>query len=111
MARLYVSIATRSLFIIFRFNFIRFLKKKIFCKNIVLTYAPVFSNISETAGATVPIFELDLTIVNTIILSPHWLKSVNPFESYRAYRRTDGQTDRRTDGQTDRRTYQAQYLE
>ena len=62
-----------------------------FFKNILLTYAPVFSNISETTGATIPIFELELTI--TIILSPHWLKSVNPFESYRADRRTDGQTD------------------
>ena len=89
MARLYVSIATRSLFIIFRFNFIRFLKKKIFCKNIVLTYAPVFSNISETTGATVPIFELDLIIVNTIILSHLSSKSINPFESYRRDGRTD----------------------
>ena len=80
-----------------------------------MTYAPVSSNISETTGAAVPIFELDLTIFNTIILSHNWLKSVYPFESYRAHgrtdRRTDGRTDRRTDGQTDRRTNQAQYLE
>ena len=89
------------MFVIFVSILVDFLKKIFFCKNTLLTYAPVFSNISETAGATVPIFELDLTIVNTIILSLHWLKSVNPFESYRAYRRTDGQTDRRTDGQTD----------
>src|SRR5207237_10156002 len=64
----------------FRFNFGRVLKKNCFCKNILLTYAPVFSNISKTTGATVPIFELDLTIVNTIILSHNWLKLMNLFE-------------------------------
>ena len=59
----------------------------------MITYAPVFSNISETTGATIPIFELDLTIVNTIILSHLWSKSVNAFESYRDDRQTDGRTD------------------
>src|SRR5437016_9356380 len=63
-----------------------------------MTYEPVSSNISETTGATVPIFELDLTIFNTIVLSHNWLKSVYLFESYRAH----GRTDRRTDGQTDK---------
>src|SRR5436309_1809913 len=33
-------------------------KKKYVFQNIVFRYAPVFSNISETTGATVPIFEL-----------------------------------------------------
>src|SRR5205823_13929293 len=98
--RLTVSIATGSLFIILVSILFYFEKNFFFCKNILLTYAPVFSNISKTTGATVPIFELDLTIFNTIILSHNWLKSVYPFESYRAH----GRTDRRTDGQTKRNT-------
>src|SRR5207237_7176766 len=73
-------------------NLYNFEKKNIFFQSIVFTYAPFFSNISETTGATVPIFELDLTNVNTIILSHHSSKSVNAFESYRDNRRTDGQT-------------------
>ena len=66
----------------------------------------IFSNISDTAtGATVHIFELDLTIVNTIILSFHWIKLVNPFESYRADRRTDGHTKRNTSNESSQKVH------
>src|SRR5207237_1429900 len=96
-ARLTVSIATKSLFVIFVFSYSPFAKKNIFFENTLMIYAPVFSNISKTTAATVPIFKLDSYIISTIILSHVWSKSVNAFESYRV----DGQTDRRTDGRTD----------